>query len=84
MRRLDRRSSTDARFHNTGVKHFRHPVVGELSVSLSRFDLSADHELTMFVYTTEPASRSEEALKLLGRWAATADPAESARSTDQS
>jgi hypothetical protein len=29
-------------------------------------------------------SRSEEALKFLGSWAATADPAESARTTDQS
>jgi hypothetical protein len=65
----------------TGVIH--HPVVGELSVSLTRFDLSADHELTIFIYATEPGSRSEEALKLLGSWAATADPAEPARPADQ-
>jgi transcriptional regulator with XRE-family HTH domain len=74
----------DVRFHNTGVKHFHHPVVGELSVSLNRFDLPADHGLTIFIYAAEPGSRSEEALKLLGSWAATADPAESARATDQS
>ncbi|MDX6425524.1 MAG: hypothetical protein QOD52_929, partial [Gaiellaceae bacterium] len=74
----------DVRFHNTGVKHFHHPVVGELSVSLNRFDLPADHGLTIFTYAAEPGSRSEEALKLLGSWAATADPAESARATDQS
>jgi hypothetical protein len=30
----------------------------------------------MFTYTAEPGSRSEEALKLLGSWAATVDPAE--------
>ena len=59
-------------------------LVGELSVSLNRFDLPADHDLTIFIYATQPGSRSEEALKLLGSWAATADPAESAHGTDQS
>jgi hypothetical protein len=39
--------------------------------------------LTMFTYAAEPGSRSEEALNLLGSWAATADPAETARTTDQ-
>jgi transcriptional regulator with XRE-family HTH domain len=73
----------DVRFHNTGVKHFHHPVVGELSVSLNRFDLPADHGLTVFIYAAEPGSRSEEALKLLGSWAATADPAESARAIEK-
>jgi transcriptional regulator with XRE-family HTH domain len=74
----------DVRFHNTGVKHFHHPVVGDLSVSLSRLDLPADHGLTLFIYTAEPGSRSEEALKLLGSWAATTDPPESTRAADQS
>jgi transcriptional regulator with XRE-family HTH domain len=74
----------DVRFHNTGVKQFHHPVVGELSLSYNRLDLPADHGLTIFTYTAEPGSRSEEALKLLGSWAATADLAESVRATDQS
>ena len=69
----------DVRFHNTGVKHFHHPVVGELSLSFNRLDLAADHGLTIFTYAAEPGSRSEEALKLLGSWAATADPQGSAR-----
>jgi hypothetical protein len=69
----------DVRFHNTGVKHFHHPLVGELRLSFNRLDLAADHGLTIFTYTAEPGSRSEVALKLLGSWAATADPAESAR-----
>jgi hypothetical protein len=34
--------------------------------------------------SAEPGSRSEEALKLLGSWAATVDRSESARSTYQS
>ena len=64
------------------TKHFHHPVVGELSLSFNRLDLAADHGLTIFTYAAEPGSRSEEALKLLGSWAATVDP-ESARATDQ-
>ena len=73
----------DVRFHNTGVKHFHHPVVGELSLSFNRLDLPADRGLTIFTYAAEPGSRSEEALKLLGSWAATADPPESARPIEQ-
>jgi transcriptional regulator with XRE-family HTH domain len=72
----------DVRFHDTGVKHFHNPVVGELSLTYNRLDLAADQGLTIFTYTAEPGSRSEEALKLLGSWAATVD-AESAHATDQ-
>ena len=74
----------NVRFHNTGVKHFNHPVVGELHLSYNRLDLAADPGLTLFTYTAEPGSRSEEALKLLGSWAATVDQAASAHTTDQS
>jgi transcriptional regulator with XRE-family HTH domain len=73
----------DVRFHNVGVKHFHHPVVGELSLSLTRLDLPSDHGLTIFTYAAEPGSRSEEALKLLGSWAATADPAESVHTVER-
>jgi len=74
----------NVRFHNTGVKKFHHPVVGDLNLTFNRLDLAADHGLTIFTYAAEPGSRSEEALNLLGSWAATADPAESARATDPS
>jgi transcriptional regulator with XRE-family HTH domain len=50
----------DVRFHNTGVKQFHHPVVGELSLTYNRMDLPADHGLTIFTYAAEPGSRSEE------------------------
>ena len=73
----------DVRFHNTGVKHFHHPIVGELALSYNRLDLAADHGLTIFTYTAEPGSRSEDAFKLLGSWAATVQPAELARGADQ-
>ncbi len=63
----------DVRRHDTGVKRFRHPVVGELSVTYEALELVADPGLTLFVYTAEPGSRSEEALGLLGSWTATLD-----------
>jgi len=58
--------------------------VGDLALSYSRLDIAADRGPTMFTYTAEPGSRSDEALKLLGSWAATADQPELMRSTDQS
>jgi transcriptional regulator with XRE-family HTH domain len=73
----------NVRFHNSGVKHFNHPAVGELHLSFNRLDLAADPGLTIFTYTAEPGSRSEDALKLLGSWTATLDRAESAPATDQ-
>jgi len=74
----------NVRFHNTGTKHFNHPVVGELTLSFKRLDLAADPGLTLFTYTAEPGSRSEDALKLLGSWAATIAPAQPARATEPS
>jgi transcriptional regulator with XRE-family HTH domain len=74
----------NVRFHSTGTKHFNHPVVGELSLNFNRLDLAADPGLTLFTYTAEPGSRSEDALKLLGSWAATMDPAHPARAIEPS
>ena len=74
----------NVRFHATAVKHFHHPVVGELSLNFNRLDIAADHGLTLFTYAAEPGSRSEEALSLLGSWAAAVDVADTARTTDQS
>jgi transcriptional regulator with XRE-family HTH domain len=73
----------NVRFHASAVKHFRHPVVGELSLSFNRLEIAADHGLTLFTYAAEPGTRSEEALSLLGSWAATIDLADSAQITDQ-
>jgi transcriptional regulator with XRE-family HTH domain len=64
-------ASHNVRFHVNGVKHFHHPVVGEVSLNFERLDVAADSGLSFFVYTAEPGSRDEEALKLLGSWAAT-------------
>jgi transcriptional regulator with XRE-family HTH domain len=64
----------NVRQHLTGVKHFHHPVVGELTLTYDRLDLVADPGLTLFTYTAEPGSRDEETLRLLGSWSAKLEP----------
>jgi len=73
----------NVRFHASAVKHFHHHVVGELSLSFNRLDIAADHGLTLFTYAAEPGSRSEQALSLLGSWAATTGATDPAQTTDQ-
>jgi transcriptional regulator with XRE-family HTH domain len=63
----------NVRKHDTGVKRFHHPVVGDLRLTFEGMELVADPGLTMFVYTAEPGSKSEEALNLLASWTATLD-----------
>jgi MmyB-like transcription regulator ligand binding domain len=49
-----------------------HPVVGDLELTYETMELPADTGLTMFAFTAEPGSKSEEALNLLASWSATA------------
>jgi transcriptional regulator with XRE-family HTH domain len=66
----------DVRLHHTGVKRFRHPVVGDLTVGFNAMELPADPGLTLTMYTAEPGSPSEEKLTLLASWSATANRAQ--------
>ena len=61
----------DVRLHRTGVKHFHHPVVGDLDLAFDALDLPADPGLTLTAYTAEPGTASHDALTLLASWAAT-------------
>jgi transcriptional regulator with XRE-family HTH domain len=63
----------NVRSHDTGLKRFHHPLVGELNLTFESMELVADPGLTMTVYTAEPGSKSEEALNLLASWTATPD-----------
>jgi transcriptional regulator with XRE-family HTH domain len=55
-----------------GPKRFRHPVVGEFVVHIETLGLH-DGERWLYAYAPEVGSRAEEALRLLGTWAATQD-----------
>src|SRR5215207_2437964 len=72
----------DVRIHRAGVKHVRHPVVGDLDLTYEMMELSADPGLSILTYSAEPGTPSEEALSLLGSWAATLDQEQQARGTD--
>jgi transcriptional regulator with XRE-family HTH domain len=64
-------ASHDVRYHRTGIKVFHHPVVGRIELPFEAFALPADPGLTMNVYSAEPGTPAEDALKLLASWAAT-------------
>ena len=63
----------DVRIHHNGVKQFHHPVVGPLGLAYNTLDLPTgdSSDLRLTIYTTEPGTPSEDALKLLASWAAT-------------
>ncbi|MEV6040952.1 helix-turn-helix transcriptional regulator [Nonomuraea sp. NPDC052116] len=61
----------NVRTHGTGVKHFRHHIVGDLTLTYESMDLRAEPDLSMTIYAAEPGSPSEDALRLLASWAAT-------------
>ncbi|MFM9448796.1 helix-turn-helix transcriptional regulator [Streptomyces acidiscabies] len=54
--------------HGTGSKRFHHPVVGDLTLSWESLVMAAEPGLSMIIYTAEPGSPSEEALRLLASW----------------
>ncbi|CAH0185393.1 hypothetical protein SRABI26_01538 [Arthrobacter sp. Bi26] len=61
----------NVRLHRTGFKRIHHPVVGDLELTYEAMELPANPGWTMFAYTAEPGSATEERLKLLASWAAT-------------
>lgn len=66
-------ASHDVRFHRSGHKRLRHPVVGQLDLNFESMDLPAEPGLTLNVYTAAPGSPAADGLKMLASWAATQD-----------
>lgn len=61
----------DARAKRLASKRFRHPEVGDLTLSVQAFDVRSAPGQELIVYQAEPGSRDAEALALLGTIAAT-------------
>ncbi len=61
----------DVKYHRTGRKRLHHPIVGDLDLSFEALELAGDPGLRINVYTAEPGTPSEDALKVLASWAAT-------------
>jgi transcriptional regulator with XRE-family HTH domain len=60
----------DVRAHARGVKRFRHPVVGELTLRYDHLQLAAEPALTMITYSADPGTTSHDNLSLLASVAA--------------
>ncbi len=63
----------NVRYHQTGTKRLRHPLVGELELSYEVMQLP-DDGLRLAVFTADAGSRSAEGLGLLASWSTTAEP----------
>jgi hypothetical protein len=57
--------------------------VGDLELTYEMMELAADADLSIVTYTAEPGTASEEALALLGSWAATLEQEERTAASDQ-
>lgn len=60
----------DVRLHTSGYKDFRHPVVGDLHLSMDALELPAAKGLTLTAYSADPNTPSEPRLRALADWAA--------------
>jgi len=69
-------ASHDVRFHRSGRKRLRHPVVGQLDLNFESMELPSESGLFLNVYTAAPDTPTADALKMLASWAATQELAE--------
>jgi transcriptional regulator with XRE-family HTH domain len=69
----------DVREKTHGTKRFQHPIVGPLTLAYESLALPGDGDQTLVLYTAEPGSKSETALRLL---ASTAEPEPAAESQE--
>ena len=75
-------ASQDVKFHPSGRKRVRHPVVGQLDLDSESMQLSSAPGLQLYVYTAAAGTPTADALKLLASWAASHDglPTDAVRS----
>jgi transcriptional regulator with XRE-family HTH domain len=53
-----------------GTRTYNHPVVGEITLDWDPLTSDADPDQQLIIYTAEPGSHSEQALRELAAWAA--------------
>ncbi|MFI8951409.1 transcriptional regulator [Streptomyces sp. NPDC053750] len=63
----------NVRLHHTGLKRFRHPAVGDLTLAFEALPVPTDPGLTLTAMSAGPGTPSADGLKLLASWAATLD-----------
>lgn len=68
----------DVRSRSHGTKTYRHPQMGEITVHCEALEFPGDDQQRLCIYTAEPGSTSEQALKLLASMRPHPDGAERA------
>jgi transcriptional regulator with XRE-family HTH domain len=63
-------ASHDVKFHRSGQKRLRHPVVGQLDLDFESMELSSEPGLRLNVYTAAAGTPTADGLTLLASWAA--------------
>jgi transcriptional regulator with XRE-family HTH domain len=63
----------EVREKTSGVKLYHHPVVGDMTLHYENIAFLGDPGQAVCVYTAEPGSPSDAALKLLASWTTTAN-----------
>jgi transcriptional regulator with XRE-family HTH domain len=63
-------ASQDVRFHRSGRKRLRHPVVGQLDLDFEAMELPSEPGLQLNIYTAAANTPTADGLKLLASWAA--------------
>jgi transcriptional regulator with XRE-family HTH domain len=76
-------ASHDVRLHRTGLKHYHHPVVGDLHLNFESMELAADPGLTLTMVSAEAGSPDDDALRMLASWAATHSPTDALSMPDR-
>ncbi|WP_116953206.1 helix-turn-helix transcriptional regulator [Jiangella endophytica] len=66
-------ASHDVKFHRSGRKRLRHPVVGQLDLDFESMELSSAPGLHLNIYTAPAGSSTADGLRLLASWAASSD-----------
>jgi transcriptional regulator with XRE-family HTH domain len=66
-------ASQDVRFHRSGRKRLRHPVVGQIDLDFEALEIPAEPGLQLNIYTAPANTAAADGLRLLGSWAASED-----------
>ncbi|MFJ2478500.1 helix-turn-helix transcriptional regulator [Streptomyces sp. NPDC087659] len=64
-----------------GRKAFRHPVAGPMTLNFQTLILGSQPDQTLFVYTADPGSASQEALRFLVTWAGSDEASSTGKDT---
>jgi transcriptional regulator with XRE-family HTH domain len=74
-------ASQDVKFHRSGRKRLRHPVVGQLDLDFESMELTSEPGLQLNVYTAAAGTPTADGLKLLASWAASQNERATKRTT---